>query len=130
MVGLHGAMLCCSMCTAMPRCNMFAAAATSVVTFAAVAAVDAGVNALPLLLALCVFCLQGLVRLRARYGFLLVVDEAHATLVTGQHGGGAAEAMGVVDSVDVHTGGLSTGKQVCRMPRKCGHVACLCHSCS
>jgi hypothetical protein len=45
--------------------------------------------------------------LRARYGFLLVVDEAHATLVTGQHGGGAAEAMGVEDSIDVHTGGCA-----------------------
>lgn len=42
--------------------------------------------------------------LRARYGFLLVVDEAHATLVAGQHGGGAAEAAGVCDQVDVHTG--------------------------
>ena len=47
---------------------------------------------------------QGLVALRARYGFLLVVDEAHATLVSGQHGGGAAEAVGVSSQIDVHTG--------------------------
>lgn len=39
-------------------------------------------------------------------GGLLDVDEAHATLVTGQHGGGAAEAMGVEGSIDVYTGGL------------------------
>lgn len=45
--------------------------------------------------------------LRSHYGFLLVVDEAHATLVTGQHGGGAAEAAGVASAVDVHTGTLS-----------------------
>ncbi len=42
---------------------------------------------------------QALARLRARYGFLLAVDEAHATLVLGEHGAGAAEAMGVADQV-------------------------------
>jgi hypothetical protein len=51
-----------------------------------------------------VLIVQGLVSLRAKYGFLLVVDEAHATLVTGAHGGGAAEAAGVEAQVDVHTG--------------------------
>lgn len=47
--------------------------------------------------------------MRARYKFLLVVDEAHATLVTGQHGGGAAEAAAGVSAadIDVHTGTLS-----------------------
>jgi 7-keto-8-aminopelargonate synthetase-like enzyme len=53
------------------------------------------------------FAPQGLVELRSRYGFLLVVDEAHATLVAGAHGGGAAEAAGVVEHIDVHTGWLT-----------------------
>ena len=43
--------------------------------------------------------LQALVRLRRQYGFLLAVDEAHATLVCGERGGGAAEAMGVAEQV-------------------------------
>jgi len=51
--------------------------------------------------------LPALARLRARYGFMLVVDEAHATLVLGERGAGAAEAMGVADQVDVHVGTLS-----------------------
>ena len=38
-------------------------------------------------------------RLRRQYGFLLAVDEAHATLVCGERGGGAAEAMGVAEQV-------------------------------
>lgn len=89
------------------------AAAISIVNAAAVAAVNAvdiaSVNAAAIAVHCCCHCclhMQGLVRLRARYGFLLVVDEAHATLVTGQHGGGAAEALGVADSIDVHTGEL------------------------
>ncbi|KAL6753881.1 pyridoxal phosphate-dependent transferase [Haematococcus lacustris] len=51
--------------------------------------------------------LQALAVLRSRYGFLLVVDEAHASLVCGDRGGGAAEAFGVADQVDVHVGTLS-----------------------
>ncbi|GAX79251.1 hypothetical protein CEUSTIGMA_g6691.t1 [Chlamydomonas eustigma] len=51
--------------------------------------------------------LRALASLRQQYGFLLVVDEAHATLVCGDRGGGAAEAMGVSDQVDVHVGTLS-----------------------
>ena len=45
--------------------------------------------------------LPALAHLRARHGFLLVLDEAHSTLVAGHHGGGAAEAMGVADQVCV-----------------------------
>lgn len=51
--------------------------------------------------------LEGLAALRARHGFLLCVDEAHATLVCGERGGGAAQMLGVEDSVDVHVGTLS-----------------------
>jgi 8-amino-7-oxononanoate synthase len=43
--------------------------------------------------------LAALAGLRARYGFLLAVDEAHATLVCGERGGGAAEQFGVADQV-------------------------------
>lgn len=50
---------------------------------------------------------QGLARLRQRHGFLLAVDEAHATLVCGERGGGAAEMLGVCDSIDLHVGTLS-----------------------
>lgn len=51
--------------------------------------------------------LPELVRLKKKYGFLLIIDEAHATLVCGENGGGAAEMFGVQDSVDVHVGTLS-----------------------
>lgn len=49
----------------------------------------------------------GLAALRTRHGALLCLDEAHATLVCGEHGGGAAEAAGVSAQVDVHVGTLS-----------------------
>ncbi|EFN55853.1 hypothetical protein CHLNCDRAFT_22749 [Chlorella variabilis] len=51
--------------------------------------------------------LRGLARLKRRHAFLLVVDEAHATLVCGARGGGAAEMLGVASDVDLHVGTLS-----------------------
>ena len=51
--------------------------------------------------------LCGIVDLKHKHGFLLAVDEAHATLVCGDRGGGAAEAQGVSHQVDVHIGTLS-----------------------
>uniref|UniRef100_A0A061RME3 8-amino-7-oxononanoate synthase n=1 Tax=Tetraselmis sp. GSL018 TaxID=582737 RepID=A0A061RME3_9CHLO len=51
--------------------------------------------------------LKALAALRRKYGFLLAVDEAHATLVCGPGGGGAAEAAGVASEVDLHIGTLS-----------------------
>lgn len=48
-----------------------------------------------------------LVELRREYGFLLVLDEAHATLVCGDRGGGVAQAKGRCADVDVHVGTLS-----------------------
>lgn len=51
--------------------------------------------------------LPELVRLREKYTFLLIIDEAHATLVCGENGGGAAEMFGVQNKVDIHVGTLS-----------------------
>jgi len=50
-----------------------------------------------------------LVRLRKKHGFLLVLDEAHATLVFGKDGGGVADEFGVEDQVDISIGTLSKG---------------------
>lgn len=52
--------------------------------------------------------LQGLVALKNRYGFLLAIDEAHATLCCGkERGAGAAEMFGVEHDIDLHIGTLS-----------------------
>ncbi|WPT15132.1 8-amino-7-oxononanoate synthase [Picochlorum sp. SENEW3] len=51
--------------------------------------------------------LPDIVRLKKKHGFLLIIDEAHATLVCGEHGGGAAEMFGVQKHVDLHVGTLS-----------------------
>ncbi|PNH08471.1 putative 8-amino-7-oxononanoate synthase [Tetrabaena socialis] len=48
--------------------------------------------------------LKGLVALKRRQPFLLALDEAHATLVCGEGGGGAAEAMGVADEASAEGG--------------------------
>ena len=48
--------------------------------------------------------LPELVKLRDRYGFLLLVDEAHATGLFGANGGGVVEADGVGDQVDLVMG--------------------------
>ncbi|OAE21452.1 hypothetical protein AXG93_3506s1260 [Marchantia polymorpha subsp. ruderalis] len=48
-----------------------------------------------------------LASLRRKYNFLLVVDDAHGTLVCGENGGGVAEAFGVEHDVDIYVGTLS-----------------------
>ena len=51
--------------------------------------------------------LDDLARLKKKYGCLLAVDEAHATLCCGETGAGAAEMFGVENAVDLHIGTLS-----------------------
>lgn len=51
--------------------------------------------------------LDGIVEIKEKHGCLLVVDEAHSTLVCGKAGKGLAEHFGVADSVDVQMGTLS-----------------------
>ncbi|CAM6105089.1 unnamed protein product [Calypogeia fissa] len=48
-----------------------------------------------------------LAALRKKYNFLLVVDDAHGTLVCGDNGGGVAEAFGVEKDIDICVGTLS-----------------------
>lgn len=51
--------------------------------------------------------LKRLSALKEKHDFWLAVDEAHATLVCGTRGAGAAEAFGVEHAVDIHIGTLS-----------------------
>jgi glycine C-acetyltransferase len=66
--------------------------------------------------------LDDICRLAAQYDALVMVDECHATGFMGEGGGGASEAKGVLDAVDVitstlgkslggATGGFTTGRQ-------------------
>jgi 8-amino-7-oxononanoate synthase len=51
--------------------------------------------------------LADLVALKERYGAWLMIDEAHATGVLGDKGGGLAEALGLTQKVDIHMGTFS-----------------------
>jgi 8-amino-7-oxononanoate synthase len=51
--------------------------------------------------------LRGLVALKREHGAMLMVDEAHATLVFGEHGGGLCREQGVSDQVEIQMGTLS-----------------------
>lgn len=51
--------------------------------------------------------IPGLTALRRKYGFLLLVDEAHSSLVVGPRGGGRAAQCGVEAEVDLSVGTLS-----------------------
>ncbi|OIT23216.1 PREDICTED: 8-amino-7-oxononanoate synthase-like isoform X1 [Nicotiana attenuata] len=48
-----------------------------------------------------------LVKLRKKHRFLLAIDDAHATFVCGQNGGGAAELFNCANDVDICMGTLS-----------------------
>ncbi|WVZ57618.1 hypothetical protein U9M48_007980 [Paspalum notatum var. saurae] len=51
--------------------------------------------------------LPELAKLRRKYGFLLVIDDAHGTLVCGENGGGAAELFECEKDIDIGVGTLS-----------------------
>ncbi len=51
--------------------------------------------------------LEAIVEVKDRHGALLMIDEAHGTLVFGESGAGASEHCGVGDRVDINVGTLS-----------------------
>ncbi|AQK47458.1 8-amino-7-oxononanoate synthase [Zea mays] len=62
----------------------------------------------------CLFSMDGdfapfpeLIKLRRKYGYLLVIDDAHGTLVCGENGGGAAELFECEKDIDIGVGTLS-----------------------
>lgn len=57
--------------------------------------------------------LHGLMSLKSKFPFRLILDEAHATGIFGKTGGGLAEEMGVLDQVDILVGTL--GKSLASM---------------
>lgn len=53
--------------------------------------------------------LQELVAIKREFNALLMVDEAHATAVMGEHGRGSAELLGVAEDIDIQMGTLGKG---------------------
>jgi 8-amino-7-oxononanoate synthase len=51
--------------------------------------------------------LRELCEIKSRYNFMLVVDEAHATLVYGPKGRGLSHQLGVSEAIDIQVGTLS-----------------------
>ncbi|MCL7034260.1 hypothetical protein MKW94_009591, partial [Papaver nudicaule] len=51
--------------------------------------------------------IKELAKLRKKHGFLLVIDDAHGTLVCGKNGGGVAEEFNCENDVDICVGTLS-----------------------
>ncbi len=51
--------------------------------------------------------LPQLVEVAKRYGLMLMVDDAHATGVLGDNGGGTADYFGITDGIDIAMGTLS-----------------------
>ena len=53
--------------------------------------------------------LQELVAIKREFKALLMVDEAHATAVMGEHGRGSAALLGVAEDIDIQMGTLGKG---------------------
>ena len=51
--------------------------------------------------------LPDIVEVAQRHQAIIVLDEAHSTLIFGKHGGGVAEHFGLSDQIDFHVGTLS-----------------------